>query len=118
GRNLLRDGELRLLPLSRLRRLHAPAAAPEAERVADALRELLRARAARRLELERAVDEGEQRFRQVGPRATERRRAALDRLRRLDQRRRPERMEAGERLPQQHADGPDVRGRAAVGAIQ
>ena len=47
-------------------------------------------------------------LRQVGPKRRERRRARLDRARRVEHRRLPERVPARERLPEHHADRPDV----------
>ena len=73
--------------------------------------ELARRRPARGTRRERAVDELEQPLRQVRPELAERPRAGLDRARRLEHRAVPERMPSGERLPEHHADRPDVRGR-------
>ncbi len=87
-------------PRARARALHRGAAKRG--------RELRRRRPARRVQRERAVDELQQALRQVGPQRRERRGAELDRARRVEHRRLPERMPARERLPQHHADGPDV----------
>ena len=61
-----------------------------------------------RVERECAIHGLQQRLRQVGPDGGERRRACLDRPGALEQRRLPERMSARERLPEHHADAPDV----------
>ena len=71
-----------------------------------------------RIEVERTVDGGQEPSRQVGPGRHERGRTSLDRTRRLEQRRLPEGMPPGERLPEEHADGPDVCGRRRRGATE
>ena len=62
--------------------------------------------------VERAVDEDLERLGQVGSHRLQRRRARLDRLRRLDERGGPERVVAGERLPEQRPRRPRRRPRA------
>jgi hypothetical protein len=55
---------------------------------------------------------------QVGPPGLEGRRAALDALRGLDHVAAPERMLSGERLPEEHAEAPDVGGGRGGEALQ
>src|SRR5438105_1932431 len=65
-------------------------------------------------ERQRTVDEPDQLLRQVGTERGERRRARLDCARRVEHRRLPEGVAAGERLPEHDAHRPDVRGLGRV----
>ena len=67
---------------------------------------------------QRAIDARHDRAREVGALLPERGRAFLDRLRRVDERADPERVEAGQRLPEQDADRPHIGGRAGGLAAQ
>ncbi len=65
---------------------------------------------------QRAVDEAQEPLRQVGAELTERSSAGLDRARGLEHRATPERMPSRERLPEHHADRPDVGRRRRLAA--
>ena len=69
-----------------------------------------------RVRRQRAVDDAEDALRQVGAKLAQRPRSGLDRARGLEHRATPERMSPRERLPQHHADGPDVRSRRRLAA--
>ena len=70
--------------------------------------ELRRGRALGRLHRQGLVDEGDERLREVGARGRQRRSAAADPLRDLEERPAAERVASGECLPEQDADRPDV----------
>ena len=89
----------------------AAAFVPRWREAAQLVGELARGRPLARILRERAIDEPQQPLRQLGPQLAERPRAGLDRARRLEHRAAPERMPSRERLPEHHADGPDVRRR-------
>ena len=93
-------------------------AATIAERAAQLLGERGGRRPLLRVVRERVADRAEEPLREVGPLDLERRRTRLDRSGHLLQRHAPERMLAGERLPEQDADSPDVARRAGLLAAQ
>ena len=67
---------------------------------------------------QRVRDRTEEPLRQIGPLGLQRRAAGLDRAGHLRQRHAPERVLAGERLPEQDPDGPDVARGAGLLAAQ
>ncbi len=78
------------------------------ERLAELVRELRGGRTACGVESESRVDDVQETAREVGAAGRERRSAAADRTGDLRERNAPERVLAGQSLPQHHADGPDV----------
>ncbi len=103
--------------LSRPRR-RRPIAPGRGERGPQVGCKAFRRRAARRLDRERRRDGVDDRRREIGTGSAERLRPRLDRRRNLGQGDAPERVLPDERLPEHHADGPDVTGGRRVASTE
>ncbi len=112
-------GRDRFLDLDLGPALHARLATLRLSRcVAQLCGQVRRAGTPARLDRERRIDSRDEAAGQTAPLRGERRRTGLDRARDLLDRHAPERVPVGERLPEEHADRPDVALRARVRACE
>ena len=96
----------------------ASLATTRGERLAQLVSKLGGTGSSCRVRVQRARDGVEQRAREVGPLTLERWRAVGDRVCHLGERDAPERVATGKRLPEHHADRPDVTRRGRFASAQ